>query len=338
MRVFVYEFVTGGGCWSLKPPQVPAGSLLAEGSAMAAALATDFLRLPHASVTLLRDRRLASLQLPGKHVVPVQSEEDEQNLLSHYAAESDWTVVIAPEFDGSLHKRCQWVQAAGGRLLSPDPGFVELATDKSRTARHLSEAGLAIPAGRWLGPAEPLPVDFDYPAVLKPNDGAGSVGIRRLHGPDANPPDSGACWRLERECPGQPVSVALLSGPSATKMLPPCAQRLSQDGRFLYQGGHLPLPQPLSQRASLLAQQVIQTMPTTCGYWGIDLVLGQDGSHTDVVVEINPRLTTSYLGLRRAARINLAEAMLAVAEGRDFELSFVDERVEFAAGDDRTGV
>ena len=57
-------------------------------------------------------------------------------------------------------------------------------------------------------------------------------------------------------------------------------------------------------------------MPPTVGYVGVDLVLGRepDGSE-DVVIEINPRLTTSYVGLRAAARTNLAEAMWQVAQG-----------------------
>ena len=54
------------------------------------------------------------------------------------------------------------------------------------------------------------------------------------------------------------------------------------------------------------------------GYVGVDVVLGTaaDGSG-DVVIEINPRLTTSYIGLRALARFNLAEALLAVVEGTE---------------------
>jgi predicted ATP-grasp superfamily ATP-dependent carboligase len=48
----------------------------------------------------------------------------------------------------------------------------------------------------------------------------------------------------------------------------------------------------------------------------VDLVLGDaaDGSR-DWAMEINPRLTTSYLGLRTLATTNLAEAMLRVVRG-----------------------
>ena len=51
------------------------------------------------------------------------------------------------------------------------------------------------------------------------------------------------------------------------------------------------------------------------GYVGVDIVLGDapDGS-ADWVIEINPRLTTSYVGLRALARGNLAGVLLAVVQ------------------------
>ena len=45
------------------------------------------------------------------------------------------------------------------------------------------------------------------------------------------------------------------------------------------------------------------------GYLGVDLILGTEADK-DYVIEINPRLTTSYLILRQAAKENLAEAII----------------------------
>ena len=42
MRVFLYEYITGGGTLSSTHSQPPAGSLLGEGTAMISALAADF--------------------------------------------------------------------------------------------------------------------------------------------------------------------------------------------------------------------------------------------------------------------------------------------------------
>ena len=48
------------------------------------------------------------------------------------------------------------------------------------------------------------------------------------------------------------------------------------------------------------------------GYVGVDMVLGDAG---DYAIEINPRLTTSYLGLRQLCQQNLAELILRLAQG-----------------------
>jgi tyramine---L-glutamate ligase len=105
---------------------------------------------------------------------------------------------------------------------------------------------------------------------------------------------------------------------------------------FAYCGGQLPLPDRLDRRARRLGQAAVEvlgggTPAGPVGWLGIDLVLGDDPEGADdVVIEVNPRLTTSYLGLRRLARDNLAAALLAVAVGEPARLSFGCEPLQFA--------
>ena len=82
----------------------------------------------------------------------------------------------------------------------------------------------------------------------------------------------------------------------------------------------VPLPQPLRGRALALAGRAVEAVPGLAGWVGVDLVLGEaaDGRE-DTALEINPRLTTSYIGLRALAEANLAGALLAVFQGRDPE-------------------
>jgi hypothetical protein len=116
-------------------------------------------------------------------------------------------------------------------------------------------------------------------------------------------------------------------------LLEPCRQRIAHHGdRLQYLGGELPLPPDLAARATDLARRAIAALPCWLGYLGIDLVLGpQAGGAGDVVIEVNPRLTTSYIGLRLAARTNLAEAMLTIAEGTSCRAEFSTEEVHFSA-------
>jgi predicted ATP-grasp superfamily ATP-dependent carboligase len=129
------------------------------------------------------------------------------------------------------------------------------------------------------------------------------------------------------------ASVAFLCGPREVLPLPPCRQCLSDDGRFAYLGGELPLPPSLARRAVELGRRCILSLPESRGYVGIDLTLGADESgEGDCVIEVNPRLTTSYIGLRTAAAegVNLAAAMLEVAEGRPARLAFRGGCVRFS--------
>jgi predicted ATP-grasp superfamily ATP-dependent carboligase len=75
-----------------------------------------------------------------------------------------------------------------------------------------------------------------------------------------------------------------------------------------------------------------RALPEARGYIGVDLVLGKaaDGSR-DYVIEINPRLTTSYIGLRAASQMNLAAAMVDACRGRRPDLCFDHSPLEFDA-------
>lgn len=61
------------------------------------------------------------------------------------------------------------------------------------------------------------------------------------------------------------------------------------------------------------------------------MVLGDaaDGSQ-DYAIEVNPRLTTSYVGLRSLCESNLAESLMRVCEGQPVEpLRWKPGRVRF---------
>ena len=331
MRIFVYEYVTGGGL--LADPRPPR-SLLREGAAMAATMAADFAALPGTQVTVLRDARWPELTFAGCRVVPVADAAAEREAFQRLAAEADETVVIAPEFDGILRERCRLALACGGRVLGPDDAIIELASDKHRTAEHLRACGVAAPSGMALEAGERPPRSFAYPAVWKRRDGAGSLDVRLLLSADEAElaEHLGVPSRLERCLPGLACSVAWLCGPNGCHPLPPCRQHLSEDGHFTYLGGASPLPPPLAARAVELSRRAIQSLPRPRGYLGVDLILGEDAEgRGDGVIEINPRLTTSYVGLRAVSRGNLAQAMLDAASGRAPALEFSSRRIEFSA-------
>ena len=341
-RVFVYEHLTGGGMLATDARDIPP-SLMLEGAAMVQALAIDFAALAGVEVLLLRDYRLPKWHLPGCRIQRVDALTDQADAFARSSASADWTVVIAPEFDGILVEQCRRAILAGGRLLGPSPEIAELCADKYATAEHLLGYGVSAPPGRLYGPKLEL-CDDEFPAVIKPRYGAGSQDVTlartrsELSAALNRDEKRAGTWLIEPFYSGIAASVAVLCGPQEQLALEPCLQVLSDDGRFQYLGGALPLRSDLTKRASSLASRAISTLVEPLGYLGVDLILGkdEDGSQ-DVVVEINPRLTTSYIGLRAASKGNLAEAMLSIAEGRRREVEFHQHGILFNCAGTVTG-
>ncbi|WP_425614390.1 ATP-grasp domain-containing protein [Anatilimnocola sp. NA78] len=333
--VFIYEFLTAAGCWSLGDA-APGGSLLAEGRAMRDALARDFAAMQDVDrLLLMHDERLPAPSLPKQQLQRVQSAADEQRLFQQLAAEATATVIIAPEFSQLLLQRVRWAEQVGATLLSPGSQLVELASDKQRTADLLLNRGVRTPRGISVS-SDSATIDARlFPAVVKPNDGCGSQGVRQIESATELATvdwSQSPSWRLEPFVPGIAVSAAIVGGPKGVVCLPPCEQRLSTEGHFVYQGGRCPLPPNLAERATSLALAAARSLPKMCGWIGIDMVLGsaQNGA-SDFVIEINPRLTTSYIGLRCVCRQNLAELMWRVGQGAAVEVLSPTRGVEFQA-------
>lgn len=317
-HVFLYEFITGGG---LLGAEAPTGSLLTEGAAMILGLAADFAVIPNCRVTLVQDSRLTGLLddlVAEVRTVHDPIEHDQQ--FAAAAAGADYTIVIAPEFDGLLLRATQQALAAGGRLLCPGPDLIRLASDKTRTAEHLTMAGIPATFGGMFGPPHDdlQTIDgLDFPVVVKPNDGAGSTDVMLVHDPHglATALIDRSSARIEAFVPGRAASVALLMGSSGYKILPPCWQHLTDDGHFTYLGGQIIDEAAYRNRAERLALRVAELLrrfDDATGYIGIDIVLGDSPAKADAVIEINPRLTTSYTVVRQGM-LTLAANWLQIA-------------------------
>lgn len=309
MRVFVYESLTATGTG--RDPASPEHGMYREGRAMRDAVAADLGRVP------------------GVEVIASEDADFDTSV-----RRSDWSLVVAPECGGELLRLAGRVAEQGGRLLGPALDAIRLCSDKLVLADHWRDHGVRTPATTDREPTRCEP----FPVVWKPRDGAGSTATFRL---DTHFAMASAKARLAAEghtgpmvlqefVPGRAASVAFLCGPAGNAPLVPAFQSLSDDGRFQYLGGELPVPADLAERATRLAQRAVGCVPGLLGYVGVDLVLGDaaDGAR-DFAIEINPRLTTSYVGLRALADFNLGAALLAVATGSTPQVKWKPGSVRF---------
>lgn len=290
MKLFVYEDVTAIAGTIEQCSTVPA-SLLAEGRAMLDAVTAD------------------ALAIPGVEVLSLQHPDQFESL----ARLADWSLVIAPETDRRLELLCRQVLAMGGRLLGPSPDAIAITSDKLSLARIWEQRG--VPTPRTWAVAD-VPGEWNK-FIIKPRDGCGSQATRFSDSPPT--PWEGELIAQEYVL-GTPASVAFLVGPHDIVPLIPCEQLISDDGTFQYRGGKAPLDSSLQEQATETALAAIKPIVGLFGYVGVDLVVAKDRAWA---IEINPRLTTSYIGLRAMTTNNLVAAMLDVATGQRPQISWL---------------
>ena len=86
-----------------------------------------------------------------------------------------------------------------------------------------------------------------------------------------------------------------------------------EHGRFHYHGGVVGGFEGRRARYEPLAERIAAAIPDLWGYVGVDLI---DGAAGPMVLEINARLTTSYVGLRHVLGINTAALVLGLLSER----------------------
>jgi predicted ATP-grasp superfamily ATP-dependent carboligase len=328
MRVLLYEWCCSGGLHgpdrgvflTEQADEADVASIAHEGRAMVLAVLADAARSSALCVEPLVDAT-RPLDLPdGVRAWAVPPGEEIARLRAAAAA-CDVVLVIAPETAGILGRRVAEARDAGAAVIAPDAGFIAAATDKQATLQAIAAAGVPVPAGRALFPGAAWPAGFARPAVRKRLDGVGCDGFVRVGPDDPAPPPSDHAARIEAAVAGTPVGVSCLCGGGRVVPLPPLVQRFSAGAAPAYVGGAPLVDAAARVRAEALACHAIAALERATGarargWVGVDLVLGaREDGRDDRVIEINPRLTTSFVGQSRGRDHSLVEWLVAGPRG-----------------------
>jgi predicted ATP-grasp superfamily ATP-dependent carboligase len=314
LTILIHEWVTGGGLGGLP---FPAG-WAEEGRAMRTALAADFAHLTERSVRVIVsvDSRLRAD--PGPWTVERIGAQDSLAQVVELARVVDVTILVAPETRGILASLTGEIDRAGSRHLGSSVEAVALTGDKARLADRLRSLTIATPATIMIDPATGLPPGTTYPAVLKPVDGAGSVDTYfvpdRLNLPAAARRMSRAI--LQPFVSGEPMSASFLVDQGGRAWLIGIGRQrvIVREGRFEYEGGTIPAS---CRAAESQLRPAVEAVSGLRGFVGVDFIWDA-AFELATLIEINPRATTSYVGLSRVLGPGrLAGAWLAACEPDD---------------------
>ena len=318
MRILVHEFVSGGGLAG----RAVTPSLAREGAAMLAALVADLAAIRQHQIITTADARFPLAVPPGVEVVTLLPERLDRQL-DELIATADAVWLVAPEIDGCLEHLAARAGRLGTIILGPDASAIRRAADKANLLRRLALHGIRHPNTCVLGAGDDCERAADaigYPLVVKPARGAGCSGVSlaRTAGDLHRAVD---CSRragvrgallLQEYLRGVAASVSLLADGRRAVPLTTNRQLVHTSFTFTYCGGSTPLEHPLAERAVDAALRTCRALPGLRGYVGVDLVLTESDA---VLIEVNPRLTTAYLGARMAIDGNIAALALDACSG-----------------------
>ena len=275
------------------------------------ALLRDLSQLPYAVITTV-DARLASPVLVSG-VIELSMHDDVWQVWQAAIKNADAVWLIAPETDGLLQKLTALAVKCDKKIIGCGLKSIEIASSKLATYQALQQAGIkTIPTftlenwqkdlgenrGKWL---------------TKPDDGAGCEETFFF----ANAADLiglGGIWNKARRhiiqpfITGKSASICCVMHGGKAQVLSCNAQIIEiKNNQLSYHGSIVNGMREHWAAFEMVANKIAQAMPDLAAYVGIDVIV-ENGEVS--VVEINPRLTTSYVGLAEATGVNPAELIL----------------------------
>jgi len=320
--------MSGGGYANQKL----SASILSEGYGMLRSLIMDCKAAGH-NVTTLLDSRLKAFNPPNEadQTVSVSSLHELSAKLKKLSAMADAVYFIAPESGQVLENLVENIEASRGTSLNCEAEAIKRVSNKMTAYETMKKRGLKVPETVLLDIHEKktenikrLTKELGYPLVFKPLDGVscGGLSIVKDEGDIAV-----AVKKIVQESMSkQFIAQKVVRGKSASACVISTGDKAvavtlnrqlvtlaSPDEESGYYGGAVPFDHSLEKEALRAAERAVEAVSGLKGYVGVDIILANEGP---VVLEVNPRLTTSYVGLRRVVNFNPAEAIVDATIGR----------------------
>ena len=276
----------------------------------------DLHELPYAITTTLDVRLAMRFAAPSacSDCIHVQKNEDVWQVWEEQIKAVDAVWIIAPETDGILQKLTVMAKLQDKLVLGCGLESIKVCSEKMATFLALEAAGIA---------SIPTHTFDDWPKshwiwLAKPNDGAGCNDIACFNNPDdlqdwIEDNHKQLTHVIQAYQPGDAASISCVMKNGKAYLLSCNTQTIEINNQLLsYKGGVVNGMRDYWPQFEFIANKIAQALPDLAGYVGIDVIVENNGYDNDeiIVVEINPRLTTSYIGLRESIGTNPAALIM----------------------------
>jgi len=317
-RIFIFEFISGGGFNHINIP-IP---LFTEGFGMLKTIIEDFKNLDFEVKTLL-DYRIQHVirYLNADFIGEINQDMDIFLEVKKAVKDCKYVFIIAPEFSDILNKLTKIMKDQNKIILSMNLEAIRLGSSKFETYNYFKAQGVSTPLTYHL-PSHLLYEDhvmkiiskLKLPVIIKPEDGVGAESIFYFENKQQissfftstpNSLESGRNYIVQEYIPGDDMSVSIIGNSQDQNILSINAQFVEinkLNSKSSYLGGCTPISNYENIDKILIISFQKLNLKGFIGYYGIDFIRKTD--NTLSFIEINPRLTTSYVGIRNITKNN----------------------------------
>jgi len=312
IKVLVFEYITGGG---LSQEEIPA-SLAKEGMLMMQAIIDELTDNASIVITVLVDYRFKNIQLASNvNIVFVHEHQCVYQLLPSLLDIVDFIWPVAPEMDGELVKLTQLIEKKDVVLLNSSSAAITVCSDKLVTSNTLKEAGLdVIESMQW----DQFSQNYPAPWVIKSKYGVGCLDNYFIANKEqlikiTKRIDNKKDYVIQPYIKGKVLSLSCLFKQGKAWLL--CCNKqdvVINKGQFELKACIVNISDDNNDLYQKIIDQVASSIPGLFAYVGIDIILTEN--NVPMILEINPRLTTSYVGINQAIGYNVANAVIEMTQ------------------------
>jgi predicted ATP-grasp superfamily ATP-dependent carboligase len=332
-RIFIFEFVSGGGFNKVKIPI----SLFCEGYGMLRSIIMDFKILDFEIKTML-DYRIFHLAqfLPVDDISITRKKDNFLKKFKTFVKECKYIFIIAPESSNILYNLTEIVKKTNKTLLSTNLKGIRLGMSKMNTYYFFKENKVLTPK-TYMIPKRKKQLDnvfifqkfniLNRPVVIKPEDGVGAESIYYFESQSQlkhfilnfrHKVEVGRKYLIQEFIEGKDLSTSLIGVPHTkdSPIIDPLILSINSQNIDIkntnyesgYYGGATPIEnyEEVKNNLKVILEKI--NFSDISGYFGVDFISSTDAKL--YFIEINPRLTTSYIGLRNVINHNPAKLIL----------------------------
>lgn len=299
------------------------------------ALLRDLAQVSNVTIITTHDARISAPNTYYSTVINATT--DMWKVWDKCISQCDAAWIIAPETDGILLRLTEMIERHHKILLGCGSSAVKLCASKTTSYQLLKTLPYPSPATYHWQAWQTLEATQQIGTwVCKQDDGVGA--------------EDSACFEntalvhtfmqsrqhshvIQPYIDGQTASISMLCKQGRAWLLSANLQKTEQttsdakeSTQFVYTGSIVNGMVEHWQAFEEIAQRIARALPDLSGYVGIDLIV------TDTAIwllEINPRLTSSYPALAEAISYNPAQLVIDLICEADFEMSVITrKRVE----------